>query len=65
MLEVPTRPPNSDKRLTSALTSGTKEKSPLSFEQQAFLISFGVTDGARTHDNRNHNPDLKPFARVD
>lgn len=24
------------------------QKSPLSFEQQAFLISFGVADGART-----------------
>ena len=23
-----------------------------------FIIKFGVDDGARTHDRRNHNPEL-------
>lgn len=34
-------------------TEITDEKKPL---KAAYF--FGVTDGARTHDNRNHNPGL-------
>ena len=26
---------------------------------------YGVADGARTHDNRNHNPEFIVFANVD
>jgi hypothetical protein len=29
------------------------------------LINTGVADGARTHDNRNHNPDFLLFHCVD
>jgi hypothetical protein len=29
------------------------------------LFNFGVADGARTHDNRNHNPDFSIFRRID
>ena len=35
-----------------------KKQSPLSVRQRALKDSFGVADGARTHDNRNHNPGL-------
>ncbi len=33
------------------------EKAPMVIFHRGF-IEFGVADGARTHDNRNHNPGL-------
>jgi hypothetical protein len=38
---------------------GAKNKKGHMPEQVTFFIEFGgVADGARTHDNRNHNPGL-------
>ena len=34
------------------------KKNLLLFKIAGFLVFFGVADGARTHDNRNHNPGL-------
>ena len=32
--------------------------SPLPLSEHIFQSRYGVADGARTHDNRNHNPGL-------
>ena len=37
---------------------GAPKKTPLSWGQRGFPGLSGVADGARTHDNRNHNPGL-------
>jgi hypothetical protein len=37
------------------MVTGNKKAHPL---RMGFLNDFGVADGARTHDNRNHNPGL-------
>ena len=37
--------------------SRQKNKKP-NLRRLGFLNDFGVADGARTHDNRNHNPGL-------
>ena len=34
------------------------KKTKLDRRKGAWLKVFGVADGARTHDNRNHNPGL-------
>ena len=36
--------------------SAEKTKKPV--ETGFFVLNIGVADGARTHDNRNHNPGL-------
>lgn len=35
-----------------------KQKRRLGYPKRLFDKFFGVADGARTHDNRNHNPGL-------
>jgi hypothetical protein len=40
-----------------AIFNGAANKKSAATVLQRFLI-FGVADGARTHDNRNHNPGL-------
>ena len=43
------------KRRFNGLTLGLGHKNPYA---EAYGFQFGVADGARTHDNRNHNPGL-------
>ncbi len=38
--------------------SPRKNKKPRYLTDSGVFILFGVADGARTHDNRNHNPGL-------
>ena len=56
------------------LKAKPKTKKPLWRTTEAFdryfshlseTTYFGVADGARTHDNRNHNPDFLVFHPVD
>ena len=42
--------------MVATLTKSQKAKSP--YKRAKCLIHIGVADGARTHDNRNHNPGL-------
>ena len=43
--------------LRSGYTAPKKRK-PAMQTLAGFLVCLGVADGARTHDNRNHNPGL-------
>ena len=43
------------KRRFNGMTLGLGHKNPYA---EAYGFQFGVADGARTHDNRNHNPGL-------
>jgi hypothetical protein len=38
--------------------NGKKSYQPKRVTLFLYCVFFGVTDGARTHDNRNHNPGL-------
>ena len=43
--------------IPEATRKAKNKKTPLSTDSGVFIL-FGVADGARTHDNRNHNPGL-------